>query len=150
MKPSWVRTHGLISRLYHIVWIRAPRYRRLSSSRSRIRENSVSKFWLNLVTNCGGIFDPVVFSATLPTKNFVFCLPARPPGPGPGPEPVLLTTACFTQHDPATPWKIYTKCIQQIYNICIQNVYKYIQAIYKIYSKYMQNIYKLYTRIFNG
>ena len=40
MKPSWVRAHGLISGKVYIVWVRAPAYRPLSSSRGRIRENS--------------------------------------------------------------------------------------------------------------
>ena len=56
MNPSWVRAYGLISRVYHIVWFRAPRYRRLSSPRGRIRENSASKFGPNFVTHSSGIF----------------------------------------------------------------------------------------------
>ena len=60
MKPSWVRAHGLISMKYHIVWVRAPRYRRISSPKGRIRENSALKFGPNFVTLSGGIL--VVFS----------------------------------------------------------------------------------------
>ena len=61
MKPSWVRAHGLIFGKVYIVWVCAPRYRRLSSPRSRIRENSALKFGPNFVTHSGGIFYPVVF-----------------------------------------------------------------------------------------
>ena len=52
MRPSWLRAHGLISGK---VYICAPRYRRLSSPRGRIRENSAPKFGPNFVTI------PVVF-----------------------------------------------------------------------------------------
>ena len=60
-KPSWVRAHGLIFGESYIVWVCAPRYRPLSSPRSRIRENSALKFGPNFVTHSGGIFLPVVF-----------------------------------------------------------------------------------------
>ena len=44
MGPSSVRAHGLTFGKVYIVWVCAPRYMRLSSSRGRIGENSASKF----------------------------------------------------------------------------------------------------------
>ena len=44
MKPSWVRAHGLIFGKVYIVLVCAPRYRRLSSSKRRIRGNRASNF----------------------------------------------------------------------------------------------------------
>ena len=44
MRPSWVRAHGLVFGKVYIVWVCAPAYSPLSSPRSRIRENSASKF----------------------------------------------------------------------------------------------------------
>ena len=41
MKPSWVRAHGLIFGKVYIVWVCAPAYRPLSSSRNHIRENGL-------------------------------------------------------------------------------------------------------------
>jgi len=49
MRPSWARVYGLISRIYHTVWACAPAYRRLSSPRSRIRENRGLKIGPNCV-----------------------------------------------------------------------------------------------------
>ena len=61
MKPSWVRTHGLIFRKVYIVCVCAPPYSPLSSPRSRIRENSALSFGPNFAILSGGIFYPVVF-----------------------------------------------------------------------------------------
>ena len=60
MKPSWARDHGKIFGKVYIVWVCGPRYKPLSCQRSRVRENSVSKFGPNFVIHSGGIFNPVV------------------------------------------------------------------------------------------